>query len=86
MDQSSIPTQVGGLIPPKDCERLCLEILAREYSDPAYFAVHRLTVADIAGAPDASEHCARVHRWASEVWSAWQPQHERVRAWLATAH
>lgn len=151
MDQPSIPTQGGGLIPSMDCNRLCMEILAREYSDPAYFAVHRLTVAtyasqhpdsvkphsaavhlvvlclaierglpqhvirqhlrrasaglrarpperlappeqrgsmtvaDIAGSRNASEHCARVHRWASEVWSAWQPEHERVRSWLATA-
>jgi hypothetical protein len=37
-----------------------------------------LTVADVAAAGDASEHCASVRRWAEAVWNAWGDQHPRI--------
>jgi hypothetical protein len=42
-----------------------------------------MTVADVAAAETASDHVERVREWASDVWHAWSPHHDTVRAWSA---
>lgn len=51
------------LVPSEDCARMCAQALTREYSDPAYFVVHRLTVAAYAlQHPDTIKpHSVAVH-------------------------
>lgn len=39
-----------------------------------------VTVIDVAAARGASEHEEAVRRWARDVWEAWKPHHEAVRA------
>ncbi len=43
-----------------------------------------VTVVDVAGARDATEHSALVRRWARCVWEAWSAHHETVRHWAET--
>lgn len=45
----------------------------------------RLTIADVAGAPDAAEHRRRVREWAAGVWEAYQPQHDLAHRWIEAA-
>lgn len=42
-----------------------------------------ITIFDVAGAKDASEHAERVKRWATAVWLAWAPHHDQIRKWAA---
>ena len=42
-----------------------------------------LTVADVVVAADATDHAARVERWARAVYEAWAPHHAQVRDWAA---
>lgn len=42
-----------------------------------------MTVLDVEGAADATEHAARVRAWARSAWAAWSPHHEVVREWAA---
>ena len=57
-----------GPVPTPECEARALVVAEREFSDPAYFAVHRVTVAAYQlqhpGAPTA--HSLAVHRAALE--------------------
>jgi len=41
-----------------------------------------LTVLDLLSASDAADFSARVERWARSVWTAWQPHHTQIHAWL----
>ncbi len=49
----------------------------------APLAPHWLTVADVVGATDLTEHTARVERWARSVWDAWEAHHGTIRQWGA---
>ena len=40
------------------------------------------TIATVAAAPDADEHCARVRDWAAAVWGSWEQHHDTVRHWI----
>ena len=40
-----------------------------------------VTVADVAGATEPSQHEERVRAWAESAWSAWAKHHEAVRGW-----
>ncbi|MDX9857767.1 MAG: DUF5946 family protein [candidate division Zixibacteria bacterium] len=42
-----------------------------------------LTVVDVCGAPDLTEHERRVIRWARSVWDAWSEHHDTVRSWAS---
>jgi hypothetical protein len=45
-----------------------------------------VTVADVlAVAGDPVDHEAAVWRWAEDVWRAWAPHHDAVRAWARRA-
>ncbi len=44
-----------------------------------------LTVRGPLEAVGADEHAARVAAWARDVWAAWEPHHDTVRAWLDRA-
>lgn len=37
-----------------------------------------LNVTDVAKAKTAEEHCQLVQQWASQVWSAWSTEHQRI--------
>ena len=37
----------------------------------------------VAGADDLGDYDARARTWAQAVWDWWEPEHGRVRAWLA---
>ena len=39
------------------------------------------TVADVSDAGDEAEYEKRLRKWAAEVWAAWAPHHETIRAW-----
>ena len=53
------------------CFALFGQVVALEYSDPAY------------GAANADEHAERVYRWARSVWVAWSAHHEWARRWTS---
>ena len=40
-----------------------------------------ITIVDVHGAQDPTEHVDRVERWARNVWQAWAPHHATVRRW-----
>ena len=42
-----------------------------------------ITIADVAAATTAAEHCALVRAWAGAVWAARSADHPTVRSWLA---
>lgn len=42
-----------------------------------------ITVKDVAGAPDAATHGARVAAWADAVWQHAAPHHDTIRRWSA---
>jgi Family of unknown function (DUF5946) len=42
----------------------------------------RITVADVHGANDPTEHVKRVHNWAAAVWDAWRIHQPWARKWL----
>ncbi len=45
-----------------------------------------VTLLDVLAATgDPLDHEAAVWRWAQDVWDAWTPHHDRVRAWVAHA-
>lgn len=44
-----------------------------------------LTIASLLDAPDLESHSARARAWATAVWRAWKPFHERVHAWADAA-
>jgi hypothetical protein len=54
----------GGVV---GCFVLFNEMLALEYSDPAY------------GAQTPKEHAERVYRWVHSVWEAWSAHHAWAR-------
>lgn len=41
-----------------------------------------MTIADILKARDATEHGRLVKEWARQVWMAWKPSHETIRAFV----
>jgi hypothetical protein len=41
-----------------------------------------ITVKDVHGAGDASEHRKLVRTWADSAWSSWSEHHTTVHAWL----
>jgi hypothetical protein len=41
-----------------------------------------MTVADVLAAASVDEHHHLVGKWAADVWEAWRPHHELVRAWV----
>lgn len=43
-----------------------------------------VTVADVLRAPEGEERDAMLREWGRSVWEAWAPEHERVRALLAS--
>jgi len=43
----------------------------------------RMTIAELAAAPDAGQLVAVADRWARSVWEAWQPLHALARGWVA---
>jgi hypothetical protein len=43
-----------------------------------------LTVADVWGATEFSDHEKKVREWASSVWAAWAPHHGVVRRWCSS--
>ena len=59
------------------------QLLATRFRDWPRFAAPvdrgRLTVVDLALAADPEAYVETLHRWASEVWSAWAGQHGAVR-------
>lgn len=78
----------GLLVASAECAAAALVLAEREFSDPAYFAVHRLTVAAyMLQHPDvSSEHAVAVHlgalRGAVELGLDSEANGKRVR-WLA---
>lgn len=40
-----------------------------------------LTVLEVVGARDLTDHIVRVERWAQAAWEAWASHHATVRAW-----
>lgn len=42
----------------------------------------RLTVATLTDAPTANAYADAARAWADDVWRAWRPHHDTVRAWL----
>lgn len=48
------------LVPSEGCRQVSMGVLAREFSDPAYFAVHRLTVAAYTLQPYPSQGVVRL--------------------------
>ena len=42
---------------------------------------YRMTVADVVGAVNPSEHREAVQRWAEATWSDWADQHDFIRQW-----
>lgn len=40
-----------------------------------------ITAADALNATTVEEHKAAVRLWATEVWAAWSPHHDTIRAW-----
>ena len=45
----------------------------------------RLTLADVAAAPDAEAHEQAVDRWARSTWNSYAPLHELTREWIRRA-
>lgn len=41
-----------------------------------------ITVAEVHAAAGPEDHARRVAEWAADVWHAWAPHHETVRAWV----
>ena len=60
------------------------QLLANRYRDwprfPAPVDRGRLTIVDLALAADPSGYVETLHRWAGDVWSAWDEQHAAVAA------
>ncbi len=48
-------------------------------------AACELTVLDVQGAVDGVAYQALVQAWGRDVWEAWAPHHDRVRAWTDAA-
>jgi hypothetical protein len=78
------------------CEALLQEVVARDFSDSRYIAVHlvkpeppglrgRVTVVDVRKAADLGEHKELVHEWAKSVWQAWSEHHKIARQWIGRA-
>lgn len=45
-----------------------------------------VTIAEVAGAPDAGQLVVAADRWARSVWEAYQPLHPLARRWVDDAH
>jgi Family of unknown function (DUF5946) len=41
-----------------------------------------ITVSDVIAARSPSQHARVVHRWARNVWEAWEPHRATVRGWI----
>jgi hypothetical protein len=45
-------------------------------------SAYTLTINDVVGAEEATEHAAAVQRWARSVWDDWSDQHDFIRNWV----
>jgi len=45
-------------------------------------SAYTLTVTDVVGAEEATEHATAVHRWARSVWDDWSDHHDFIRDWV----
>ena len=76
--ENGLPSHIGAR-PPREMGKT-FETLYRRFphleppDDPG-----AMTVADVAGADSAEEHCRRVRAWGDAVWRAWESHHETAR-------
>ena len=82
------------------CQALFEELLARDFSDPRHFAVHRLQVDTysvqhperycqgrhgMVAHLDSVAHAAAVRRWAASAWEAYAGLQPLAREWVRRA-
>lgn len=51
---------------------------------PPPASLGKITVADLPGAIDLTEHTRRVEEWGKSVFEAWHPYHKQIRIWTGS--